>query len=84
MTTDLEAAWAALDAATPPGWYVGRPSKHDEMAGSQWEQYAFDPSERPKAGKRTREWTAIAPTEVEVVLAMAGCLRKISAGRMPK
>jgi len=26
----LEDAWADLHAATPRGWYVGRPSYHDE------------------------------------------------------
>lgn len=84
VTLPLGEAWAALDAATPPGWYVGRPNKHDEMTGAQWEQFAFDPSERPKAGKRSREWIAIAPTEIGVVLAIAEALREFRAGRVPK
>jgi hypothetical protein len=33
----------------------------------QWEQYAFDPSERPRVGLRSREWTAVARTEVGVL-----------------
>jgi predicted HAD superfamily Cof-like phosphohydrolase len=61
-----EAAWRELLDATPPGWYVGRPSYQDERR--EWLLYAFDPSERPAVGIRKREWTAIAPTEVEVVL----------------
>jgi hypothetical protein len=47
---DLEAAWRDLDAATPHGWCVGRPNRDDERA--EWHQYAFDPSERAKAGAR--------------------------------
>ncbi len=49
----LRDAWHGLHAATPAGWYVGRPSYHDER--QQWVQYAFDPSERPKVGIRSRE-----------------------------
>ena len=40
-----------------------------------WEQYAFDPRERAHVGVRSREWTAAAQTEVEVVREMARCLR---------
>jgi hypothetical protein len=40
---DLEAAWAELHAATPPGWFVGRPR---QRYGGQWEQYTFDQSEK--------------------------------------
>lgn len=46
----LEDARDALHDATPAGWYVGRPSYHDERR--YWVQYAFDPSERPVAGVR--------------------------------
>ncbi len=45
---ELAAAWASVHDATPPGWHVGRPNLHDERR--QWEQYAFDPSERPRGG----------------------------------
>lgn len=60
--TDEErhAAWHELHAATPPGWYVGRPMYHDERR--EWQIYAFDPSERPKVGLRSREWTTVHPT----------------------
>jgi hypothetical protein len=80
--TELEAAWAAIDAATPAGWPVGRPSRRDER--SQWMMYAFHPSERPEMGARSREWTAGAQTELDVVRQMARCLREIRAGRAPK
>jgi hypothetical protein len=33
--------------------------------------YAFDARERAKAGHRSREWTAVAPTELDVLLEMA-------------
>ncbi len=29
-----------------------------------WEQYAFDTRERPKAGHRSREWMAVAGSEL--------------------
>ena len=57
MPDDLEAAWAAVHDATPTGWYVGQPSYHDDR--HQWAMYAFDPSERPSVGTRSRDWTAI-------------------------
>jgi len=41
-------AWSDLHDATPAGWYIGRPSYHDERR--EWLQYAYDPSERPKVG----------------------------------
>lgn len=82
MTTDREQAWDEIHAATPAGWWVGSPSEHP--ARGEWLLYAFDPSERPVMGKRTREWQAVAPTEIEVVREMARCLREISEGRWPK
>jgi hypothetical protein len=65
----------------PGGWFVGQPSYHHER--NEWLIYAFDPSERPVVGKRSREWTAIAPTEADVVREMACCLREIGEGRAP-
>lgn len=82
--TELETPWAAVDAATPAGWIVGRPYRHDEMAGGQWEQFAYDPSDRPRVGRRTREWIAIANSELSCVLEMARCLRELAAGRPPR
>ena len=81
MSTDLEDIWDDLRDATPPGWYVGRPS-YDERR-MVWEQYAFDPRERAQIGVRSREWTAVAQTEVEVVREMARCLRLIAEGQVP-
>jgi hypothetical protein len=78
--SDLEEAWAELDAANGLGWTVGRPSLHDEERGAEhWEQWAYDPREKPRAGKRLREWTAVAPTEVDCVRAMAKRLREASS-----
>jgi hypothetical protein len=34
--------------------------------------------------KRSREWTAVGPMEVEYVLEMARRPREVSAGRVPK
>jgi len=80
--SDLEAAWDEVHAALPKGWVVGRPSFHDER--DSWEQYAYDPSEQPKAGKRSREWIAIGPTEVACVREMARCLCELGEGRWPR
>jgi hypothetical protein len=46
--------------------------------------FTFDPSESPVEGKRSREWTAVAPTELAVLRSMAYCLRELSEGRWPK
>ena len=78
----MEDAWDAVHEATPAGWYVGRPSYHDERR--EWVMYAFDPSERPMVGLRNRGWTAIALTEEGVVREMARCLAEIRAGRAPR
>ncbi len=51
--------------------------------GKAWEQYAFDTRERHKAGRRSREWTAVAQSELDVVREMARCLRLIGEGRVP-
>jgi len=80
VTDDLETAWNAVHDATPAGWHVGRPT-YDERR--QWVQYAFDPSERPRVGLRSREWTAVGTSELEVVAEMARCLRKIREGKAP-
>lgn len=79
---ELEAAWDQFHAATPPGWFVGRPGEHPER--QKWVMDAFDPSERPKVGLRSREWTAEAPTKVGVVREMPRCLWEISEGRVPE
>ena len=79
--TDREAGWTAVHDATPEGWYVGRPyfdERHD-----RWEQYAFDQTETPSVGKRSRQWVAIGQTELHCVQEMARCLGKLKAGRWP-
>ncbi len=63
-------------------WYVG-PTTHGEHC-HEWTLYAFDTRERVKAGRRPREWTAIAQSELEVVREMARCLRLIREGRVPE
>ena len=45
--------------------------------------YAFDPSERAVIGVRSREWEAVATSEVGVVAEMARCLALIREGRAP-
>ena len=79
MTDDeLIDAWLELHDATPPGWSVERPSYDPRR--DEWSIYAFDTTERPKVGHRSREWTAVAPTQARVVREMTRCLREIVAG----
>lgn len=80
--TELEVAWGEVHAVNMLGWRVGRPYYHDERGC--WEQYAFDPTERPEVGTRSREWVAVGPTEVACVREMAYCLRELRAGRWPR
>ncbi len=79
----LEAAWGELHSANEGmAWHVGKPA-FDERR-DQWSLYAFDPSERPKVGRRSREWTAVHQTQIGVIRSMADCLREIAAGRVPR
>jgi len=39
---------------------------------------------RPSVGPRSREWTAIGSTELEVVAEMARCLREIAKRKVPR
>jgi len=83
MTDDaLAAAWEAVHDNTPPGWYVGRPAYVDRFR--EWRMYAFDPSERPVVGRRSRESVATGQTELDCLRVMARCLAEIKAGRWPK
>jgi hypothetical protein len=82
VTSERERAWSELLDATPSGWYVGTPVYHVERRESAI--YAFDTTERAHIGKRSREWTAVAPTEADVVREMARCLREIGSGRVPQ
>jgi hypothetical protein len=79
---ELRSAWDQLHAATPAGWYVGTPVYHVERR--EWALYAFDTTERAHIGRRSREWTALAPSEAGVVREMARCLLEIAAGRPPR
>ncbi len=61
---------------------MGPPTHEDHR--QEWTLYAFNTRERPKAGRRSREWTAIAQSELEVVREKARCLRLIREGRVPE
>ena len=79
--TDLEAAWSAVHENTPDCWHVGRPMEHPER--NEWSQFVYDTNERPVAGKRSREWTAVGQSELHCVQEMARCLAELKAGRWP-
>ena len=55
------------------GWFVGPPGQRH---GGQWAIYAFDPKEKARIGKRSREWTAAGQTEEECIREMARCSRE--------
>jgi hypothetical protein len=78
--TDLEVAWAELDAANATlSWTVSRPSLHEEVRGAEhFEQWAHDRREKAKVGRRSRELTARGATEVECVREMARALKAVS------
>ncbi len=82
MSDTLEDAWDQLHEANVQNWYVGKPA-FDERRNS-WSLYPFDPTEKPKVGHRSREWTAVHPTQIGVIRGMARCLGEIAAGRVPK
>ncbi len=83
--TELQVACAELHEVNATlRWRIGRPYLHEEMTSNPWEQYAYDPTERPNGGGRSREWTAVAKTEVTVIREMARCLRQIAARRVPR
>lgn len=82
MPTDLDAALSDLHDAKPPSWFVGRPSYNERF--HEREQSAFDPTEKAQVGVRSREWTAVAATELEVIGELARCLRLIREGRVPE
>lgn len=67
----LEEAWNELHEATPQGWYVGRATYNSRR--DEWSLYCFDSTEKAHIGRRSREWTAVAPTEERVVREMARC-----------
>ena len=79
--TDLEAAWSEILDAKPVGWFVGTPVFIERRG---WAQYALDTREKAKAGHRSREWTAVAQSELEGVREMARCLRLIGEGWVPE
>ena len=78
---EIAAAWAEIHAATPSGWFVRRPGF--DPGHGQWTMYAYDPSERPVVGLRSREWTCVGQTEVRVLREIAKALRAISEGGVP-
>ena len=72
------AAWDEQHATNERlSWFVGRPAFEPHRPVS-WPQYAFDPFEKQKLGKRSREWTAVGNTEEECIREMARSLREIS------
>jgi hypothetical protein len=76
-------AWNAIHKANESlGWYIGPPAFEERLA-VPWSLYAFDPREKPKVGHRSREWTAIGPTQERVVREMARCLRETRQPDLP-
>ena len=62
--------------------HVGKPGYEERYR--EWSMYAFDPSEKPVVGKRSREWTAVGQTKLHCVQVMARCLGDLKVGRWPK
>ena len=64
-------------------WSINPCGDEVERLAVMWEQYAFDPRERAVVGQRTREWTAVAPTELAVIRELTRCFRSIRDGQVP-
>lgn len=79
---DLTDAWDELLNVLPDGWEAGRPAWNERR--QEWSLYAWDGSERAKVGHRSREWTAVHPTQAGAVRSMAQCMAEIRQGRVPK
>lgn len=75
VTTERERAWSELLEGKPPARYVGTPVYRVERR--EWALYAFDTTERAHIRKRSREWTAVAPSEEGVVREMARCCTRL-------
>ena len=79
---DLEAAWIDVhDANLNVRWNVGRPSYEPHRQPS-WQQFAFDPLETPKVGRRNRALTATGSTELECLREMARQLTSLARHRL--
>ena len=64
--------WHDVDGPSPPpstGWYVGQPMGHPER--NEWAMFAFDTTETPVEGQRSREWTALGQAGLQLVQTMA-------------
>jgi hypothetical protein len=79
---DLEAAWIDVhDVNLSMHWNVGRPSREPRRQ-PVWQQFAFDPLETPKGGRRLRAVTATGDSELECVREMARQLRLVARHRV--
>ena len=68
---ELEDAWIDVhDANLRIYWNIGRPS-YDEHRQPPWQQFAFDPLETPRVGRRSRSITAGGETELDCLREMA-------------
>jgi|AP12_2_1047962.scaffolds.fasta_scaffold262240_1 hypothetical protein len=68
---DLEAAWIDVhDANLSLRWNVERP-RYEERRRPPWQQFAFDPLETPRVGRRSHSLSAGGDSEVECVREMA-------------
>jgi hypothetical protein len=66
----IVAAWDAIHAATPSGWFVG-PTTYEEGRDPPSVFYAADMGERSRVGHRSREWTAVGLSGAACVSEMA-------------
>lgn len=83
QTKSMPIGQARCVAVPSPG-DVHRPRGRPDRPPRRYAQYAFDPSVRAQVGIRSREWTAVAATELDVIRELARCLRLIREGRVPE
>jgi hypothetical protein len=75
---ELEAAWSEVHDATPTGWSVARPKRHDEERQRPWHVTAYD---YRTAAKRHDVVEATDNTEAEALRDLAELLRGWSVER---
>ena len=75
----LEEAWSAVHDATPRAGMLAHRRFREYQ--NRWEMFAFDTNDRGRPGRpRTRQWTAVGASELEVLQEMARCLEVVGRG----
>ena len=83
---DVDELAEAWPSSTPLSTYcpAGGSVAWDRATAAAGRCTPFDQTEKAHIGRRSREWTAEALSELECVYEMARCLREIGEDRVPR